>query len=506
MVTINNLTFNQDYSCLSVCTDQYYKIFNCDPFGEFYSSIQSQGTGNNSGESKKYLLDNDGQQGSPSYVPTPASYLKMLFSTSLTIIVPENPMGNRLLKLYNLKQNLKICELTFPAHIIDVKLNRKRLCVILESGQIYIYDLSCVRLVKVLDVVATGKSEFVGDLCADDKSLLVLPLGSIKESTDLFNHEHSNTGSQPSTPMLDPTTLPKNLADVVEFTRRVKSSKVLNSVTDLNNDSEGWVLVYDTLNLRPSLIYRAHDSSIAKLSISSDGTKIASASTKGTIIRTCTVEANEELNGRLQIVHMTNLRRGHHLTKVTCLSFSLDNAVLGCASESGTIHFFKLSTSEELSDPSLDDDSSTENISRSSEDLNDNLASLLLSEGGTYQHPQQLEQEQQIQQQNNNTQKQNSYFYNIKNSMSILNNQYTQSLVKKLPYKGYLENLWEPPRRSFAYVKIPEPEGSRIEIGFTSSMQVVLTSYRTGAFYQYHLPSGYREREEAILVGEYLVI
>ena len=45
MVIINNLTFNQDYSCVSVSTTKYHKIFNCDPFGEFYSSYQgSSGT------------------------------------------------------------------------------------------------------------------------------------------------------------------------------------------------------------------------------------------------------------------------------------------------------------------------------------------------------------------------------------------------------------------------------------------------------------------------------
>ena len=540
---------------MTVSTDEYYKIYNCDPFGEFYSSNGARAT-TNGGEYSSNLLQNHQYQNQLH----PTSFFKMLFSTSLTIIVPKNPTptGDRLLKLYNLKQNLKICELLFPSRIVDVKLNRKRLCIIVESGHIYIYDLSCVRLVKVLEIEPPMRSNhshsqsqahrpsdpmslpspssstsassysFVGDLSADDKSYLVLPLSVTKALTDLFNKDRkqSNPGSSsPSTPHLAP--VDDNLSQIIEFTHKSKNLDLqpsqLTTVEDLNKHSNGWVLVYDTIHLRPKLIYKAHDSSIAKISISNDASKIATASSKGTIIRTCTLTTGtsedddeedvimDESLKRLRISHFTNLRRGHNLTKVTCLSFSLDNNVLGCASDSGTIHFFKLDEPDSLLDPSLDDDSLTEGMAKSSDDLNDNLASLLIEEQQKLQQEQQ--QQQQYQQQQSQQLQQDSsqnmdqavlhlYFHNLKN-MSLLNNTYTKSIVKKLPYKGYLENLWEPPRRSFAYVKIPEPEGSRVEIGFVNSMQVVLASYSTGEFYHYQLPNRERAREEAIIVSEY---
>lgn len=586
MVVINNLNFNQDYSCLSLSTTESYKIFNCDPFGEFYSSGR-RGTdgggqgGNTSGGRISYSRTGSFTLGmnSSSHIgmhnnvgnnisisepsvevgSSPTSFVKMLFSTSLTIIVPQNTLGNgdRLLKLYNLKQNLKICELTFPAHIVEVMLNRKRLCVVLESGHIYIYDLSCVRLMKILEIepprwckeesrsraTSMGQQQsspplaghdrgfedrrvsgFVGDLCADDRSLLVLPLSLIKELTDLFNLERSgNVPSQPSTPLLRP--VDNSIGRFVEFTHKSQSDNISpsSSIEDLNKDSKGWILVYDTIHLKPRLIYKAHETSLAKISISNDASIIATASHKGTIIRTCTISEKDEDSieiddefdespKKLKIERTTNLRRGHNTTKVTCLAFSLDNNVLGSASESGTIHFFRLNEPDILLDPSLDDDSLTEFMSRSSDDLNDNLALLLLNEEQQQQGHHHHQHQHQGEEMETSPPKGSpgslggggGYFHNFKN-MTLLNNTYTKSLVKKLPYK-YLENLWEPPRRSFAFVKIPESDGSQVEIGFTSSTQVVLASYSTGTFYHYQFSMTEREREEAVLLNEFSLI
>ena len=43
-----------------------------------------------------------------------------------------------------------ICELLFPSSILAVKLNRKTLVVVLET-EIYIYDISNMRLLHVID-------------------------------------------------------------------------------------------------------------------------------------------------------------------------------------------------------------------------------------------------------------------------------------------------------------------------------------------------------------------
>ena len=43
-----------------------------------------------------------------------------------------------------------ICELLFPSSILAVKLNRKTLVIVLEN-EIYIYDISNMRLLHVIE-------------------------------------------------------------------------------------------------------------------------------------------------------------------------------------------------------------------------------------------------------------------------------------------------------------------------------------------------------------------
>jgi len=48
------------------------------------------------------------------------------------------------------KRQSTICELTFPTSILAVKLNRKRLIVVLEE-QIYVYDISNMKLLHTIE-------------------------------------------------------------------------------------------------------------------------------------------------------------------------------------------------------------------------------------------------------------------------------------------------------------------------------------------------------------------
>lgn len=487
---IHDLAFNQDFTCLLMSTDECHKIFNCDPFGEFYLAAKDTEI-------------------------SATAFLRMLFSTSLTIIVPEGgpSVGKRVLKVFNLKQNLKICELTFPLDIVDLMLNRKRLIVFLEVGQIYIYDLSSIRLIKVLEINSFLKKHdeenqgVVADLSPDDNSYLVLPLLVVNEQTDLFNTVSASGASQPATPMSNPSEphLVNSLGELIEFTHKNQHSTLAKreSITleDLQKDSLGWILVYDTINLRPRLIYKAHDSGIAKVAISNNSGDIATASTKGTIIRVC--HLNSELLRdfkKLKISHVTNLRRGHNLTTINALKFNIDSSILGCSSESNTIHFFLIncetsSGAEDVEDP-YSSDEENRSVQSSQDDLNENLASLLV-----LKRPEESPAKE--------TGHSQSYLSAFRRS-SILNNQYTKLIMKKLPYKDYLDNLlWTKPRRSFAYIRLPEQlsgqsQRKNVEIGFSGSGSLMLASYITGTFYHYQLPKphGGEEREKCILLSK----
>ncbi|CCE88836.1 Piso0_001622 [Millerozyma farinosa CBS 7064] len=542
MTVINNLAFNQDYSCISISTDKYHKIFNCEPFGEFYSSIQSaapgditkEGNGPSEG-SKDQKSDSKGGEN-----VSPTMCLKMLFSTSLTIIVPQSSSGsNRLLKIYNLKHNMKICELTFPSHILDVKLNRKRLCVVLESGQIYIYDLSCIRLIKVLEIrpfasndgaSGAGSKEFIGALGSDDSSFLVFPLALISDQTDLFNSDPTGTGSGTSTspsssftgntnsgmksqsaklPELDPRSVWELCLELIpdEMLKKGFTSQ------DLQKNTEGWTIVYDTMNLTPRLIFKAHNSHLAKIAITNDSSIIATASTKGTILRAFHIEsgdpgaqegddASKPAAAPLRVSKIVNLRRGHNPVRIHSLSFSLDNQVLGCGSERNTLHFFALSDDSGIASKRQDDSSASsdhEEQGKSSEGLNENLANLLISKAPA---------------DSSSSSQQPSYRHYLPSIKKMVeSNNYTKSLVKNLPYKNYFDNLiLEPPRRSFAYIRLPDDPShknmsahtsnkNKVELGLVSKSKtdllILVASYKSGLFHQYALPKIPSQEEHA---------
>ena len=70
----------------------------------------------------------------------------MLFSTSLVALV----LSPRRLQIKNTKRETTICELTFPSAVLSVRLNRKRLAVVLEE-QIYLYDISNMNFLYTLE-------------------------------------------------------------------------------------------------------------------------------------------------------------------------------------------------------------------------------------------------------------------------------------------------------------------------------------------------------------------
>lgn len=84
---------------------------------------------------------------------------------------------------------------------------------------------------------------------------------------------------------------------------------------------------------QPKRIIRAHDNEIAALAISSDGKQLATASTKGTVIRVWNL-----INGDLDF----EFRRGTSAAYVSCLAFSTDNRWLVGCSGRGTAHVFDI--------------------------------------------------------------------------------------------------------------------------------------------------------------------
>lgn len=85
-------------------------------------------------------------------------------------------------------------------------------------------------------------------------------------------------------------------------------------------------------------IVTAHESEIGALTVNSEGTLIASASTKGTLIRILSVEGGEQLQ---------ELRRGTGKAVISNLIFHPSLNLLACCSDKRSVHVFEIKKSVE---------------------------------------------------------------------------------------------------------------------------------------------------------------
>ncbi|ORX37706.1 WD40-repeat-containing domain protein [Kockovaella imperatae] len=261
--------FNQDFSCIAVGHKKGYTILNCDPFGKVHSKNDQGATG----------------------------IVEMLFCTSLVALVgaadtqPNN--SPRKLQIVNTKRQSTICELIFPTSVLSVKMNRKRLIVVLES-EIYIYDISTMKL---LHTIETGPNpNAVCSLSSDSEhSYLAYPSPSAASTTPM-----PSTMSVPGPPPA-PTT--------------------------------GDVLLFDTISLSALNVIQAHKSPIACLALNSTGTMLATASDKGTVVRVFSVPDAKKL---------WQFRRGSSSARIWSINFNLMSTLLAVSSDSSTIHIYRL--------------------------------------------------------------------------------------------------------------------------------------------------------------------
>lgn len=174
------VSFNQDASCLSVGTRKGYSIWNTEPHGRVFSK-------------------NVG----------PTGIVEMLFCTSLVALVgtgEQAPPGAttaagatgrqgvaspRKVQVVNSNRQSTICELLFPSSVLGVKLNRKRLVVLLEE-EIYIYDISNMKLLHTIETSpnpqGTSAPSLESSLCSVFSLSLSLSLcarASVRSSSDI---------------------------------------------------------------------------------------------------------------------------------------------------------------------------------------------------------------------------------------------------------------------------------------------------------------------------------
>ena len=107
----------------------------------------------------------------------------------------------------------------------------------------------------------------------------------------------------------------------------------LISVLAFPYDSKGKVRIVNFNSLAQPPIITAHESKIACLCVNRNGTLLATASDKGTLIRIYDVK-----DGKLLI----ELRRGSKNADINCIIFDEYNKYVACASGMGTVHIFSI--------------------------------------------------------------------------------------------------------------------------------------------------------------------
>lgn len=105
----------------------------------------------------------------------------------------------------------------------------------------------------------------------------------------------------------------------------------------------GDVLIFDAIKLEAINVIEAHRSPLACITLNSDGTLLATASDKGTIIRVFSVPDGHKLY---------QFRRGSMPSRIYSMSFNTTSTLLCVSSSTETIHLFKLSQQGQSSDGS----------------------------------------------------------------------------------------------------------------------------------------------------------
>lgn len=103
----------------------------------------------------------------------------------------------------------------------------------------------------------------------------------------------------------------------------------MNAPPSLSGD----VILFDALKLEAVNVIEAHKSSLSAVALNSEGTYLATASDKGTIIRVFAVPSAQKL---------FQFRRGTYPSRIFSMSFNLMSTLLCVSSATETVHIFRL--------------------------------------------------------------------------------------------------------------------------------------------------------------------
>lgn len=275
------VSFNQDQSCLAVATTRGVKIFSLDAGLEcvFEHHIGA------------------------------CRIAEMLFRSSLLVVVgagETHDMSPRRLKMFNTSTRTVIADIPFPETIAAVRLDRQKL-VVVEARRATVFDLATLAAQR--EIATAPNERGVVAMTADETeetSLVALPA----DAFDLVRSKNAAAGD----------------VDAAAAKEKSRASRL------------GVVVVHDCLNHHAVCEIRAHRAPLAAMAFCSDGSLLATASERGTVVRVHVLPAADEKNAR-------TFRRGVSSAVVRQLAFGAapgGGLALAASSNKGTVHVFEL--------------------------------------------------------------------------------------------------------------------------------------------------------------------
>jgi autophagy-related protein 18 len=201
--------------------------------------------------------------------------------------------------------------------------------------------------------------------------------------------------------------------------------------------TSGEVLIYDATKMEAVNVIEAHNSPLSCIALNNDGTLLATASEKGTIIRVFSIPDAQKLY---------QFRRGSIPARIFSMSFNSTSTLLSVSSATETVHIFRLgapntSRSNSISSGPTNSMSASHqrSSSRTSEDISDDFGSMA-DVSATERKPL------------------NPTFASmIRRTSQTVGKSFAATVGGYLP--SAVAEIWEP-SRDFAWVKIPRSPNS----------------------------------------------
>jgi len=200
--------------------------------------------------------------------------VEMLFRCNILALVgggrnPRYPPNK--VMIWDDHQNRPIGELSFRSEVKAVRMSRERVVVVLEY-RFYVYNFADLNLLHTIETISNPRG--LCALCADSRICVLACCGLQK----------------------------------------------------------GHVRV-ELFDIARTTLISAHEASLSCLALNTDGSKLATASERGTLIRVWDTRSGHRL---------MELRRGAEPAEIQCLNFNHDCSFLLVSSDHGTVHLFRL--------------------------------------------------------------------------------------------------------------------------------------------------------------------